>query len=101
MTGFLLNTGHQLKIIADGYGPDLSDVWRALDDDPNLVVIDAPAVPSRTGVGNTGWAPFNVEGVKYEDQSMAPFDIEVREPPHRRSSAADRYWCDARAGGRP
>ena len=78
--GFLLNTGHQLKIIAEGYGPDLSDVWRALDNDPNLVVIDAPAVPSRTGVGNTGWAPFNVEGVKYEDQSMAPFDIEVREP---------------------
>ena len=78
--GFLLNTEHRLKIIADGYGPDLSDVWRALDEDPNLVVVDAPAVPSRTGVGNTGWAPFNVEGVKYEDQGMAPFDIEVREP---------------------
>ena len=78
--GFLLNTEHRLKIVADGYGPDLSDVWQALDEDPSLVVIDAPAVPSRTGVGNTGWAPFNVEGVKYEDQTMSPFDIEVREP---------------------
>ena len=78
--GFLENTGHRLKIIADGYGPGLSDVWRALNADPTLVVIDAPAVPSRTGVGDTGWAPFNVEGVKYEDQSMSPFEIEVREP---------------------
>ena len=78
--GFLENTGHRLKIIADGYGPGLSDVWRALNEDPALVVIDAPAVPSRTGVGDTGWAPFNVEGVKYEDQSMSPFEIEVREP---------------------
>ena len=78
--GFLLNTKHRLKIVADGYGPDVSDVWRALDEDPSLVVVDAPAVPSRTGVGNTGWAPFNVEGVKYEDQTMSPFDIEVREP---------------------
>ena len=78
--GFLKNTSHRLKIVADGYGPGGADVWRALDEDPNLVVIDAPAVPSRTGVGNTGWAPFNIEGVKYEDQSMAPFEIEVREP---------------------
>ena len=78
--GFLLKSTHRLRIIADGYGPDLSDVWRALNDDPTLVVVDAPAVPSRTGVGNTGWAPFNVEGVKYEDQSMTPFEIEAREP---------------------
>ena len=98
--GFLLNSTHRLRIIADGYGPDPSDVWRALNDDPTLVVVDAPAVPSRTGVGNTGWAPFNVEGVKYEDQSMTPFEIEAREPPYRRVGATYRDWGAGCAGGR-
>ena len=76
----LRNTNHKLKMSADGYGADPTMVWRALSDDPSLVVVDAPTVPSRTGVGATGWAPFTVEGVHYEDEALTPFEIEVREP---------------------
>jgi putative ABC transport system permease protein len=74
---FLRATEYKIKLIADGYGPTSRDVWNALRRDPNLAVVDASVVPSRSGFGDSGM-PFQLEGVHYEDAQMAPIDIEVR-----------------------
>ena len=74
---FLAATEYQLKLIADGYGTTSRDVWEALRRDPYLAVVDASVVPSRGGFGDSGM-PFQLEGVYYEDDEMAPIEIEVR-----------------------
>ena len=74
---FLAATEYQVKLIADGYGPTSRDVWEALRRDPNLAVVDASVVPTRGGFGDSG-IPFQLEGIYYEDDEMAPIDIEVR-----------------------
>ena len=76
---FLAATEYKLKLIADGYGPSSRDVWEALRRDPNLAVVDATVVPSRDGFGDNE-IPFHLEGVYYEDDEMAPIEIEVRAP---------------------
>ena len=75
---FLESTGHQLKLIADGYGSD-RDVWEALRNDPSLAVVDALVVHSRSGFTDSE-IPFQLEGLHYEDDDMEPIEIEVREP---------------------
>ena len=76
---FLAATRHRLKLIADGYGPSEEQVWEALREDPTLAVVDALVVPSRDGFGGDG-VPFQLEGLYYEDKTMSPIDIEVRDP---------------------
>ncbi len=76
---FLAATRHRLKLIADGYGPSQEQVWEALREDPTLAVVDALAVPSEDGFGGDG-VPFQLEGLYYEDKTMSPIDIEVRDP---------------------
>ena len=67
----------KLKLIADGYGPSEGDVWQALKDDPSLTVVEGSVVPTRQGDESDF---FQLEGVHYEDETMSPVDIEVREP---------------------
>ena len=76
---FLQETGSSLKLIANGYGDTPEDVWEALRQDSNLVVVDSLVVPSRDGFANNE-IPFALEGVFYEDTEMEAIDIEVREP---------------------
>ena len=76
---FLENTGHKLKLIAEGYGPSDGDVWRALRDDHSLAVVEASVVPSRAGF-NDSEIPFRLEGFHYEDDDMPATTIEVRDP---------------------
>ena len=84
---FLESTGYRLKLIADGYGPTEREVWQALREDPTLVVVDAPVVPTHSGFGGDNWASFQLEGLFYEDDSMSPIEIEIRE---RRSGVVAR-----------
>ncbi len=78
---FLENTGHDFKIIADGFGETKEEVWQAVRDNPDLAVIDAFAVPSRGGGGfNIGGPEFRLEGLYFEDEEMEPIEIEFREP---------------------
>lgn len=76
---FLAETEYKVKLISDGYGPSSRDVWEALRRDPNLAVVDAAVVPSRGGFDD-GEIAFRLEGVFYEDDEMAPIEIEVRDP---------------------
>lgn len=76
---FFDNTGHRLKLIADGYGPTDTDVWRALKEDPRLAVVDISVVPTRGGFDDN-LVEFELEGLHYEDDTMSPIDIEVRDP---------------------
>ena len=68
----------RLKLIADGYGPTTEDVWRALKDDPTLTVIEGEVLQTRPG-GTSEFLTL-LEDVYYEDESMSPVDIVVREP---------------------
>ena len=83
---FLAETEYKIKLIADGYGPSGRDVWEALSRNPNLAVVDATVVPSRGGFGDNE-IPFQLEGLFYEDDEMAPIEIEVRDPLSGRVSA--------------
>ena len=75
---FLETNEYKLKLIADGYGTTAEEVWRALKSDPTLAVIEGQAIATRPGADSE----FGVieEGIYYEDETMAPLVIEVREP---------------------
>ena len=75
---FLQETGANLKLIATGFETQ-EDVWKAVREDSNLVVVDSLVVPSREGFSDDE-IPFELEGLFYEDEVMDPIDIEVREP---------------------
>ena len=78
---YLENTGHDFKIIADGYGTTKEEVWQAVKDNPNLAVIDVFALPSEQGGGfNIGGPTFRVEGLYFEDEEMEQIEVEIREP---------------------
>ena len=76
---FLEAAQYRFKLIADGYGATPEEVWRALMSEPNLAVLEGPVLGTRADPEND-FPPFGIEGVFYDDESMAPIDIEVREP---------------------
>ena len=76
---FLERTNHHLKIMAPEYGTTAADIWLALQENPSLAVVEASVVPRRSDFGDDQ-APFQLEGLFYEDDTMEPIDIEVREP---------------------
>ena len=79
--GYLSGTQTKFHLIAEGYGATEEEVWEALRSDSTLVVVDNLAVPTRSGFrGGDSEAEFQVEGLFYEDESMQPIPIEVREP---------------------
>ena len=78
--GYLSSTETNFHLIAEGYGTTAEGVWEALRNDSTLVVVDAIAVPTRAGFRGGDVPEFQVEGLFYEDESMPPIPIEVREP---------------------
>ena len=78
--GYLSGTETEFHLIAEGYGTTAPEVWEALRNDSTLVVVDAIAVPTRAGFRGGDVPEFQVEGLFYEDESMTPIPIEVREP---------------------
>ena len=76
---YLRETGANLKLFDKAYGETQEEIWDALREDSNLVVVDSLVVPSRDGFGNDE-IPFELEGFSYEDTEMEAVDIEVREP---------------------
>jgi putative ABC transport system permease protein len=76
---YLRETGANLKLFDAEYGETQEDIWAAVMEDSNLVVVDSLVVPSRGGFGNDE-IPFELEGIFYEDTEMEAIDIEVREP---------------------
>ncbi len=76
---YLNSTGAKLKLIAEGYGSTDQEVWQALRRNPRLAVVDSLVVPSRSGFDDDE-VPFEMEGLYYEDDVMAPVDLEIREP---------------------
>ena len=78
---YLAGSETEFHLIAEGYGSTAAEVWQYLKSDSTLVVIDVPAVPTRNGFrGGENIPEFQVEGVFYEDESMRPIGIQVREP---------------------
>ena len=76
---YLRETGANLKLFDKAYGETQEEIWDALREDSNLVVVDSLVVPSRDGFANDE-IPFELEGFFYEDTEMEAVDIEVREP---------------------
>ena len=78
---FLSESETAFHLVAEGYGSSPEEVWGALRNDSTLVVVDALAVPSRNGFrGGENVPQFQLEGVYYEDESLEPVQLEVREP---------------------
>ena len=75
---FLESSEYNFKLIAEGYGSTTGEVMQALSSDPTLVVLGGNVVRTRPGV-NDGFRPEFVESVFYDDESMSPFELEVRE----------------------
>lgn len=65
-----------ISIRAEGYETS-QDVWNALREDPTLAVVDGQAVPGPL-IMNFDAANFELTGVSPDDETMPPFEIEVR-----------------------
>jgi putative ABC transport system permease protein len=68
----------KFKLIADGYGDSPKDVWQALKVDPTLAVVEGIALPSRRNAEDD-FRPLRFDDLFYDDETMKPLDIEVRE----------------------
>ena len=75
---FLDAARYDLKLIADGYGSTPEQVWAALKADPTLTVIEGIALRSKEETED--WRPLDFDSLNYDDESMTPVAIEVREP---------------------
>jgi putative ABC transport system permease protein len=77
---FLETTTYRMATIAEGYETP-EDVWRAIEEEPGLAVLDGIPVPRRDnfdfGEEETNFA---VEGFYVDDESFVPFEVEVRDP---------------------
>ena len=69
---------YELKLIAEGYGTTPEEVWRALKEDPTLTVIEGIAL--RSSKETDDCRPLDFDTLHYDDESMTPVEIEVREP---------------------
>ena len=54
-------------------------MWQALKADPTLTVVEGIALPSERD-SDSGFRPLRFEDLHYDDETMTPLDIEVREP---------------------
>ena len=77
--GYLESSEYEFKLIADGFGSKTEDVFEAMRNDPSLVVIGGSLLSDTQGEQGQQIARVFQE-VSYDDESMSPIDIEVREP---------------------
>ena len=77
--GYLASSAYDLKLIAGGYGSTSKEAFDAIRNDPTLVLIDGSMLS--TGQGQEGEVVERVfHQVNYDDGSMDPLGIEMREP---------------------
>jgi putative ABC transport system permease protein len=76
--GFLSSSSYKFRLIAEGYGTTAEGVWQALRNDPTLAVLGGDVV--RTRPDTEEWRPDYIESVYYDDETMTPVNIQVREP---------------------
>ena len=74
--GFMANAGFDIKIPADGYGPNTKDIWQELIDNPNLAVVGGNEIQT-SETRQDGWRKDYLKGLYYDSESFTPFDIEV------------------------
>jgi putative ABC transport system permease protein len=76
---FLNTNDFNLAVMAQGY-KSAGDVWKAIEENPNLAVITADAVPSRDNFNiNIGSQSFELTGLYIEDKTMSPIPLEVKD----------------------
>ena len=79
-SAFLQNTTFGLAAKASGYGSD-EEVWRALDQQPNLAVVDSIVVPRRDNWSTGQVMPeFKLTGFVVEDGVFDPIPVATRDP---------------------
>jgi putative ABC transport system permease protein len=78
-SAFLRNTTYGLGTIAEGYG-SAAEVWRALDDQPGLAVVDPAVVPRRANFNFAVPPDFRLSGFYAEDEGFTPLQVTVRDP---------------------
>ena len=77
--GYLESSEYEFKLIADGFGSTTEDVFEAMRNDSRLAVIGGALLSDTQGEqGQQISRVFNE--VSYDDESMSPFEIELREP---------------------
>ena len=77
--GYIESSEYEFKLIADGFGSKTEDVFEAMRNDPSLAVIGGSLLSDTQGEQGQQIARVFQE-VSYDDESMSPIDIEVREP---------------------
>ena len=76
---YLSESTFDFKLIAEGYGPTNKDVLAAVKNDPTLVVIGGFALENtQTDMGEQ--IPRTIENIEYDDSTMPPINIDIREP---------------------
>ena len=77
--GYLESSEYDFKLIADGFGSTTEDVFEAMRNDSSLVVISGSLLSDTQGEqGEQISRVFHEVG--YDDESMSPIEIELREP---------------------
>ncbi len=77
--GYLHSSSFDLKLIAEGFGPTSADVFAAMQSDPTLVVVGGSLLDDSQDQEGQAVARVFHE-VSYDDESMTPIEIELREP---------------------
>jgi putative ABC transport system permease protein len=76
---YLRNTRFGLASTARGYR-NARDVWRALERDPGLAVVDPFVVPHRNNWNFAALPDFQLTGFHAEDRHFDPVDVTIRDP---------------------
>ncbi|MFQ5796303.1 MAG: ABC transporter permease [Candidatus Bipolaricaulia bacterium] len=77
---YLENTEYDFTLLAPGFGTTKQEIWKAVKENPDLAIIDAFAVPQRSGGPVGGGDTFRMEGFFLDDDEMPATQIEIREP---------------------
>ena len=77
--GYLEASEYDFKLIADGYGSTTEDVFEAMRNDSSLAVIGGSLLSDTQGEQGQQISRAFHE-VSYDDESMSPIEIELREP---------------------
>ena len=80
--GYLESSEYDFKLIADGFGSTTEDVFEAMRNDSSLVVIGGSLLSDTQGEQGEQISRAFHE-VSYDDESMSPIEIELREPSTR------------------